>query len=117
MKNRNCPNKDMCWDYNASNCEGCVVGEKIARLVRQNKKLKAENAELKGQLAEAEHRVQIAERALDKTCEDIGQLMDCCRWAANGGVITIEEYTPEKATPQAYIDRAEKELTEEKKDD
>ena len=43
--------------------------------------------------------------------------MDCCRWAANGGVITIEEYTPEKATPQAYIDRAEKELTEEKKDD
>lgn len=48
MKSRNCPNKDMCWGYNMSRCEDCVVGEKIARLVRQNKKLKAENAELKG---------------------------------------------------------------------
>lgn len=42
MKNRNCPNKDACWDYNASNCKGCAVGEKITRIVRQNKKLKAE---------------------------------------------------------------------------
>lgn len=50
MKNRNCPNKDMCWDYNASNCEGCEIGEKIARLVRQNKKLKAENAALRERL-------------------------------------------------------------------
>ena len=59
------------------------------------------------------HRAEVAERALDKACADVEQLTDCCRWAANGGVITIEEYTPEKATPQAYIDRAEKELTEE----
>lgn len=29
MKNRNCPNKDMCWDYNASNCEGCAISKKI----------------------------------------------------------------------------------------
>ena len=53
MKNRNCPNKDMCWDYNASRCEGCAVGEKIARLVRQNKKLEAENAELRARLEKA----------------------------------------------------------------
>ena len=53
MKNRNCPNKDMCWDYNASRCEGCAVGEKIARLARQNKKLKAENAELRARLEKA----------------------------------------------------------------
>lgn len=53
MKNRNCPNKDMCWDYNASRCEGCAVGEKIARLVRQNKKLKAENAALRERLGKA----------------------------------------------------------------
>ena len=53
MKNRNCPNKDSCWDYNASRCEGCVVGEKIARLVRQNKKLKAENAALRERLEKA----------------------------------------------------------------
>ena len=59
----------------------------------------------------------VAKRALDKACEDIEQLMDCCRWAADGGVITIKEYTPENATPQAYIDRVEKELAEGKKDD
>ena len=53
MKNRNCPNKDACWDYDASNCEGCAIGEKIARLVRQNKSLKAENAELKARIEKA----------------------------------------------------------------
>lgn len=53
MKNRNCPNKDMCGDYDASNCEGCAIGEKIARLVRQNKKLKAENAALRERLEKA----------------------------------------------------------------
>ena len=53
MKNRNCPNKDMCWDYNASRCDGCAVGEKIARLVRQKKKLKAENAALRERLGKA----------------------------------------------------------------
>lgn len=53
MKNRNCPNKDACWDYNASNCEGCAVGEKFSRLTRQIKKLEAENAELKSSLTHA----------------------------------------------------------------
>lgn len=69
------------------------------------------------ELERAEHRAEVAEKALDKACADMGQLMDCCRWAANGGVITIEEYTPEKATPRAYKKRAEKELAEEKKND
>lgn len=53
MKNRNCPNKDICRDYNASRCEGCAIGEKIARLVRQKKKLKAENTELRARLDKA----------------------------------------------------------------
>lgn len=51
MKNRSCPNKDACWDYDANNCEGCAIGEKIARLVRQNKSLKAENAALRERLS------------------------------------------------------------------
>lgn len=53
MKNRNCPNKDKCWDYNASRCEGCAVGEKIALFARQNKKLKAKNAALRERLEKA----------------------------------------------------------------
>ena len=53
MKNRNCPNKDACWDYDASNCTGCAIGEKFSRLTRQNKKLKAENAELRARLEKA----------------------------------------------------------------
>ena len=79
--------------------------------------LEAENAELRARFKKADRRAEVAERALDKACADVEQLTDCCRWAANGGIITIEEYTPEKATPQAYIDRAEKELTEEREDD
>ena len=67
--------------------------------------------------AKAEHRAEVAERALQNACEDIKQLMDCFIWAADGGVITINKYTPENATPQAYIDRTEKELAEEEKDD
>lgn len=53
MKNRNCPNKDKCWDYDASNCEGCALGEKFSRLTRQNKKLKAKNAALRERLEKA----------------------------------------------------------------
>lgn len=53
MKNRNCPNKDKCWDYNASNCDGCAIGEKIARFARQKNKLKAENAALRERLKKA----------------------------------------------------------------
>ena len=53
MKNRSCPNKDVCWYYEVSNCKGCATGEKIARLARQNKKLKAENADLQKRLENA----------------------------------------------------------------
>lgn len=42
MKNRSCPNKDACWDYNASNCEGCVVGDLIQRQKKSIKRLKFE---------------------------------------------------------------------------
>lgn len=69
-----------------------------------------------GNVAEWKHRAEVAEKALDKACADIEQLMDCLRWAADGGVITIKEYTPEKATPRAYKKRAEKELAEGRKD-
>ena len=53
MKNRNCPNKDACWDYDASNCEGCAVGQKIEKYVRKIKRMQAENAELRARLNNA----------------------------------------------------------------
>lgn len=50
MKNRNCPNKDACWDYDASNCGGCAVGQKFEEHIRKIKQLQAENAELRARL-------------------------------------------------------------------
>lgn len=56
MKNRNCPNKDACWDYNASNCEGCAVGQrieqqKIEKLNRKIKRLQADKKRIKNKVA------------------------------------------------------------------
>ena len=42
MKNRNCPNKDACWDYDAGNCDGCAVGNLILRQKKSIKRLKSE---------------------------------------------------------------------------
>lgn len=67
MKSRNCPNKDMCWDYNASNCDGCEVGEKIDRFARQNKKLKAENAELRERMEKAAEEVDKVRKIIEPT--------------------------------------------------
>ena len=56
MKNRNCPVKDACRSYNASNCEVCAIGEKFSCLMRQIKKLKAEKKE-------AENLAEVTDRA------------------------------------------------------
>ena len=53
MKNRNCPNKDACWDYDASHCEGCAVGQKFEEYIRKIKRLQAENTELRARLDKA----------------------------------------------------------------
>lgn len=50
MKNRNCPEKYFCWDYNASNCDGCVSGEKFKQQARKIKRLKEEIKELEEEL-------------------------------------------------------------------
>lgn len=51
MKNRNCPNKDACWDYDASNCEGCAVGQKIEKYVHKIKRLQADKKRLENKIA------------------------------------------------------------------
>lgn len=53
MKNRNCPNKDVCWDYDASICTGCALGEKFSCLTCQIKQLKSKNASLRERLDKA----------------------------------------------------------------
>ena len=50
MKNRNCPNKDACWDYDASNCQGCAVGQKFEKYVRKVKRLQADKKRLKNEI-------------------------------------------------------------------
>ena len=99
-------------------------GEEVEKMAKERKELKDELRskveyihEQDEVIKEYKHRAEVAERALQNACEDIKQLMDCFIWAADGGVITINKYTPENATPQAYIDRTEKELAEERKDD
>lgn len=105
MKNRNCPDKDACWDYKASNCEGCAIGEKIARLVRQNKKLKAENANLR-------HRAEVAERALENKCKNVCSACGMHQAANCKG----KEFCQQEAFKRS-LEQAEKELAEEKNND
>lgn len=81
MKNRNCPNKDMCRDYEVSRCDGCALGEKIALIIRQNKKLKAEKKE-------AEYRAEVADLA--------------------ARLLALTEWEYEKAIANAKYDLAEK---------
>lgn len=74
------------------------------------KPLEDENARL-------EHRAARAERALYKASKDIKDICEYIVKIGGTGVITIKNYAPERAEPSAYIDRAEKELAEERKDD
>lgn len=53
MKQRKCRLKDACWGYSVGICEDCQTNEKIEKYVRENKKLKAENAALRERLKKA----------------------------------------------------------------
>ena len=68
-----------------------------------------------GDVKEAEHRVEVAERALESACQDIISIMEFI--GEDGGVITIKNYVPENSSAEVYLKRAEKELAEEGKDD
>lgn len=71
-----------------------------------------------GNVEEVEHRAVVTERALLVACDDIKGL---CRYLYEiekiTKAITIKCYHPEKIVPREYIVIAEKELTEEGKDD
>lgn len=46
MKNRSCPDRIACFDYDADNCEGCPTGEYICKLQKKIRRLKAKNNDL-----------------------------------------------------------------------
>ena len=68
--------------------------------------------------AKAEHRAEVAERALKNACEDVKEIVSfLIELSERVNGLHVEGYLPEESEPKAYINRAEKELAEEGKDD
>ena len=78
-------------------------GEEVEQIVKEREEYK--------------RRAARAARALYKACKDIKDICEYLVKVGGTGVITIKNYAPEQSEPSAYIDRAEKELAEERKDD
>ena len=73
---------------------------------------------LERRCAQAEHRAQVAERALGNACEDVKEVVSfLIELSERVDGLRVEGYLPEESEPKAYINRAEKELAEEKKDE
>lgn len=53
MKNKICPDKISCWRYDASNCDGCAVGDKFIKQRKRIARLEEENAALRERLEKA----------------------------------------------------------------
>lgn len=67
---------------------------------------------------EYKHRAARAERALKNACEDVKKLVSfLIKLSERVDSLRVEGYLPEESEPKAYINRAEKELAEERKDD
>lgn len=107
MKNRNCPNKDACWDYDASNCEGCALGEKFTRQARKIKNMKSE-------LAEAERRAKVFELALALAAEN-HRCEGCPSKECDGSIRGTQKCRDTIAL--LCIVQAEREIEEENDDD
>ena len=67
---------------------------------------------------DVEHRAEVAERALKNACEDVKETVSfLIELSERVDGLRVEGYLPEESEPKAYINRAEKELAEEGKDD
>lgn len=53
MKNKIFPNKISCLDYDASNCDGCAVGDKFIKQRKRIARLEEEKATLRERLEKA----------------------------------------------------------------
>ena len=75
---------------------------------------KAEVRSMEKRVKDAEHRAEVAERALESACKDVKELVSfLIELAEKVDGLRIENYSPEECEPKAYINRAEKELAEE----
>ena len=86
MKNKSCPGKIACWDYDASNCEDCAIGNLILRQKKSIKRLKSERERYK--------------RALCGACKV-------------GAAIRTEEHI--QARVDCFLRQADREIEEERK--
>lgn len=66
MKYRICPNKDLCRDYHANNCDGCVLGEKFTRMARRIKRLKSELEAIKIVAAQLANELNMTDEEFDE---------------------------------------------------
>lgn len=67
---------------------------------------------------EMKHRAESAERALKNACEDVKETVSfLIELSERVDGLRVEGYLPEESEPKAYINRAEKELAEERKDE
>lgn len=70
------------------------------------------------ELERAEHRAKVAERALESACQDIISVIEfICEAEKTNRVVTVENFSSENVSAEAYLKRAEKELAKEGKDD
>lgn len=58
MKNRRCPARVCCIDYNCNACETCATGNLILKLLGKNKRLKAKNDALQEENAKLKERIE-----------------------------------------------------------
>ena len=67
---------------------------------------------------EYKHRAEVAEMALKNACEDVKETVSfLIELSERVDGLRVEGYLPEESEPKAYINRAEKELAEERKDE
>lgn len=64
MKNKICPDKISCWRYDASNCDGCAVGDKFIRQRKRIARLEEENAALRERLEKSVDRLKAREKSV-----------------------------------------------------
>lgn len=99
-------------------------GEEVEKMAKECKELKDELRskveyihEQDEVIKEYKHRAARAERALGNACEDVKGLVSfLIELSERVDGLRVEGYLPEESEPKAYINRAEKELAEERKD-